>query len=572
MATTVIGIDLGTTNSALAVIRDGVPTLLPTSSGRILPSVVGVSPEGQLLVGTPARNQWVLAPQDTVRSVKRKMGSSETLEMAGKTYTPQEISAFILKDLKASAEAALGESITRAVITVPAYFNELQRQATIEAGEIAGLAVERIINEPTAAALAYGLGSEDELRVLVYDLGGGTFDVSVIELMGGVLDVRATAGDNQLGGDDFDVLLAERLAEAFVDEFELDPREHPRAWARLLRAAEEAKIALSDEPFTEVALEYLLEDAAGKPLHLRREVSRDEFENLIEGLLRRTLKFVDQALNDAELSAKEIDRVLLVGGSTRIPAVWEMLGSHLGQEPSGEIDPDAVVALGAAVQAGISAGEEVDAILVDVTPLSLGIETAHFGLSGLQPDRFTPLIRRNTTIPVHKSEAFSTIYPGQDTIHIKVYQGEDPVASRNTLLGEFKIEGLTPDRYDGLAEVTVNFSLDVSGILDVTVAEREGGKRVSRQLKASRQRLSPAEIARSRTKLQKASDDVALDETTASLLERAEAVLERPELEGELASALAGLMADIRQVAREGDEGKLQELSDRLVDTLIEAE
>ena len=573
MAAKTLGIDLGTTNSAMAVVEDGVPRLLETSSGRVLPSVVGVSGKGELLVGTPARNQWVVAPKDTIRSVKRSMGSNRRLQMGGRDYTPQEISAMILKDLKATGQEALGEAASRAVITVPAYFNELQRQATIEAGEIAGLAVERVINEPTVAALAYGLGSGAEGRFLVYDLGGGTFDVSVIEVMDGVVDVRATAGDNQLGGDDFDQLLADRLASEFLDKHVLDPRAYPQAWARLLRAAEDAKVTLSDAPFANVVLEYLLEDTSGKPLHFEREVSRDEFEELVESLLKRTLKFVDQALADAELRPGALDRILLVGGSTRIPAVWRHLSSHLGQEPSGEIDPDAVVALGAAVQAGIVAGEPVDAILVDVTPLSLGIETAHFGRTGrLQDDLFTPLIRRNTTIPVVKSEAFNTIYPGQDAIHIKVYQGEDPVASKNALLGEFMVEGLKPSRLDGITEVTVDFGLDVSGILDVTVAERGGRALAGAELKASRRRLSTEEIAKSRARLGQNGAEAELDEATAALLTRSADLLEGADLDSGTASALTGLMADIRAASGAGDEARLQALSDRLVDRLLDVE
>ncbi|MEJ5198389.1 MAG: Hsp70 family protein, partial [Anaerolineae bacterium] len=401
----IIGIDLGTTNSVLAVIQNGVPVLLPVKGGRLLPSVVGIAPNGEVLVGTAARNQWVVAPERTIRSIKRKMGKAETVTMAGKSYTPQEISAFILTAIREAAQEALGEDVRRAVITVPAYFNEKQRQATIEAGEIAGLIVERIINEPTASALAYGYGlaNDQHLKVLVYDLGGGTFDVSIIELHSGVVDVLATAGDNYLGGDDFDERLAAMIADEFEQEHHINLREHHQAWARLLRAAEEAKIELSSAPYAEVKLEYIAQDRKGHPLHIQREVTRHEFEDLIADLLGRTMELVRKALLDASLRPDEIDRVLLVGGSTRIPAVWELITSQMGQEPHIEIDPDAAVALGAAVQGGIIAGEEVDAILVDVTPYSLGIETAQIGYGGrIYTDRFTPLVRRNTTIPVEK--------------------------------------------------------------------------------------------------------------------------------------------------------------------------
>src|SRR5215831_13649006 len=468
----IIGIDLGTTNSVLGVVQDGRMRLVPIGEDRLLPSVVGLEPSAAVLVGNAARNQWVVAPDSTIRSIKRKMGSGESVSMAGTFYSPQQISALILRAIKRAAESALGQDVTRAVITVPAYFNEVQRQATMEAGAIAGLAVERIINEPTAAALAngYGQGEDAHLRVLVYDLGGGTFDVSLIELHSGVVDVLATAGDNHLGGDDFDERLANLVADEFAAQHAIDVRQDHQAWARLLRAAEEAKIALSAAPYATITLEYIAHDRRQRPLHIVRDVSRVEFVDLIDDLLQGTITCIDQALTDARLQPADIDRVLLVGGSTRIPAVWGLVSRRMGQAPHDEIDPDAVVALGAAVQAGIIAGEEIDAVLVDVTPLSLGIETVTIGVTGhLQEDRFVPLIHRNTTVPVNKSEVFSTLFPGQATIQVKVYQGEQPVASQNVLLGDFMVEDLQPNRPDGLADVVVNFALDVNGILDVTV-------------------------------------------------------------------------------------------------------
>lgn len=576
----IIGIDLGTTNSVLAVIQDGLPVLLPVNGERLLPSVVGIAPSGEVVVGTPARNQWVVAPERTVRSIKRKMGKAETVGMAGQTYTPQEISAFILKDMREAAQAVLGEDVRRAVITVPAYFDETQRQATLEAGEIAGLMVERIINEPTASALAYGYGlaGDQHLKVLVYDLGGGTFDVSIIELHSGVVDVLATAGDNLLGGDDFDERLAAMLADEFAEEHDIDLRQHHQAWARLLRAAEEAKIELSSAPFAEIKLEYILtRDRKGYPLHIQREVERPEFEELIADLLGRTITLVRKALEDAKLRPNDIERVLLVGGSTRIPAVWELIVAQMGQEPHIEIDPDAAVALGAAVQAGIIAGEEIDAILVDVTPYSLGIETAQVGYGGrLYADLFTPLVRRNTTVPVQKSQMFTTIVPGQEQIRINVYQGENPTASQNVLLGDFMIEGLKPNRADGLSEVTVNFQLDVNGILDVTVVERQSGKRVSEQLKASRQRLSPDDIARSQAKLTAAYAEMEADDTfdpgVAALLDRARKTLERPDLSAGLADDIAGAVANIRHAVAEEDDAQVEAYCDELIDLLMEVE
>jgi molecular chaperone DnaK len=581
----IIGIDLGTTNSVLGVVQDGRMRLVPIGEDRLLPSVVGIAPSGEVLVGNAARNQWVVAPDRTIRSIKRKMGSGESVSMAGTSYSPQEISALILRAIKCAAESALGQEVTRAVITVPAYFNEVQRQATMEAGAIAGLAVERIINEPTAAALAYGYGQGDDrhLRVLVYDLGGGTFDVSLIELHYGVVDVLATAGDNHLGGDDFDERLANLLADEFAEEHSIDLRQDHQAWARLLRAAEEAKIALSDQPYATVTLEYIAHDRRQRPLHLVREVSRVAFVELLDDLLERTMTCIDQVLSDARVQASDIDRVLLVGGSTRIPAVWELVSKHMEQSPHDEIDPDAVVALGAAVQAGIIAGEEIDAVLVDVTPLSLGLETVTIGVTGhLREDHFVPLIHRNTTVPVNKSEVFSTLFPGQSIIQVKVYQGEQPVASQNVLLGDFIVEDLQPNRPDGLADVVVNFALDVNGILDVTVIERATGRQVSERLKADRQRLSPEQIGASQEKLLLADSgfeeedeealDVELDPGTMALLERAYRALDDPDLDVVLAAQLRQAVANIRQAAANGDADDVQVLCDALIDVLFEAE
>lgn len=579
----IIGIDLGTTNSVLGVIGAGTPKLLPVQGAHLLPSVVGISLQGDVLVGTPARNQWVVAPDRTIRSIKRKMGKDERVTMAGNSYSPQEISAFILRTIKEAAEQELGHPVQRAVITVPAYFNETQRQATLEAGAIAGLTVERIINEPTAAALAYGYGVDPDqhLRVLVYDLGGGTFDVSVIELNFGVVDVLATAGDNLLGGDDFDERLADLLADEFFDEHAVDLHENHQAWARLLREAEEAKIRLSSAPYTTVRLEYIAQDNEGKVLHIEREVSRSEFIETIEDLLQRTISCIDQALSDANLKPADIDRVLLVGGSTRIPAVWDLVARRLQQNPHIEIDPDAAVALGAAVQAGIIAGEPIEAILVDVAPLSLGIETARMTMTGrLEIDQFVPLIRRNATIPVQKSEVFSTLFPGQDAIHIKVYQGENPIASENVLLGDFMVEGLKPNRSDGLADVTVDFRIDVNGILDVTVTDRGTGKQTAERLKADRRRLSPEQIAESQARLatlyDAERDDGArvpeFDAGAMALLERARAALEDPALDSDLATEIRETIDNITDAARADDEDEVQRLCDELIDLLFEAE
>lgn len=575
----ILGIDLGTTNSVLALTENGKPQLCRIDGDFLLPSVVGVSAEGEMLVGKPAYNQWVAAPERTVRSIKRRMGKEEAVEMAGQTYTPQEISALILRTIKEAAEERLGDAVTRAVITVPAYFNEVQRQATMEAGAIAGLDVERIINEPTAAALAYGYGLNDDehKRILVYDLGGGTFDVSVIELNYGVVDVMATAGDNYLGGDDFDERLAELIAEEFADQHGIDLHDNQRAWNRLLRAAEEAKITLSGEPRASINLEYIDTDPTGNPLHIKREVDRREFIERIQDLLDSTIDCIDRALRDAQLEVSDVDRILMVGGSTRIPAVSSLVSTHMGQDPHDEIDPDAAVALGAAVQAGIIAGEEIDAILVDVTPLSLGVETATFNLAGhLQSDLFVPLIRRNTTIPVQKSELFTTMHPAQDKVQIKVFQGESQRASDNVLLGEFMFEGLEPslNRDDGLPDVHVNFKLDINGILDVTVTDRATGNQVSEQMKASRQRLSPDEIAASQSKLneQARKSDLVMDPGIKALLDRAEKVLDATDVDAKIQDEITAIVSQISQSFDRGEHEQAEELCDDLIDLLIEVE
>ncbi|HFD39589.1 MAG TPA: hypothetical protein ENJ31_07055, partial [Anaerolineae bacterium] len=472
---TIIGIDLGTTFSAVSVVQDGKPTILPNKQERIIPSVVGLSPQGEWLVGTPALNQWVLAPEATVRSIKRDMGTERTVSLGKHTFTPQEISAFILRELKRVAEVNLKQTVRRAVITVPAYFSDAARQATKDAGQIAGLEVMRIINEPTAAALAYGLDREGDQVVLVYDLGGGTFDVSLVELVGGVVEVRASHGNTRLGGDDFDALLAEHLRRAFEKRHKVDLRNDRKAMARLTRAAERAKIELSSRPFTWVREEYLAEKG-GKPLHLEVEVSRSEFEAMIADLLGATRTSIQQALTDAKMTVKDLDKVLLVGGSTYIPAVWELVADATGLEPRQEVHPSEAVALGAGVQAAIIAGQPIEAILVDVTPHSLGIEVAELTWRGWAYDRYSILIHRNTTIPVTKEEVYSTLRPDQDKVELKIYQGEEPIASKNTLLGEFTFSGLKPEREGELARVQVQFNLDVNGILHVKAYDRGSGQ------------------------------------------------------------------------------------------------
>jgi molecular chaperone DnaK len=568
---TIIGIDLGTTFSAASVVKGRRPVILPNRQERIMPSVVGLSPKGEWLVGTPALNQWVLAPEATVRSIKRDMGTDRTVALGKHTFTPQEISAFILRELKRVAEVHLGHEVKQAVITVPAYFTDAARQATKDAGQIAGLEVKRIINEPTAAALAYGLDREEDQVVLVYDLGGGTFDVSLVEMVSGVVEVRASHGNTRLGGDDFDDLLAEHLRQAFEKQHGVDLRHDRKAMARLNRAAEKVKIELSTHPFAWAREEYLA-DKRGKPLHLEVEVSRREFEGLIDDLLGATRTSIQQALTDAKMAVKDLDKVLLVGGSTYIPAVWELVADATGLDPRQEVHPSEAVALGAGVQAAIIAGQPIEAILVDVTPHSLGIEVAEMTWRGWVDDRYSVLIHRNTTIPATREEVYSTLYPDQDTIHFQVYQGEQPIASKNTLLGEFKFTGLKAEREGELAKVTVQFNLDVNGMLQVKTHDRGSRRQTGITVTAMKERLSQDQISQAQKRLAEAVPTLALDEAGQALVDRARKLLADAELEPESAQDLVEALAMIDESRRLGDEPEMQSWLEELADLLYELE
>ena len=474
-----VGIDLGTTNSLVAILENGVPRILERNGERLIPSVVGLSDDGEIMVGQAALNQYVLAPERTIRSIKRKMGSTEKVQLGDKSYLPEEISAFILTYLKKMAEELLGEPVTEAVITVPAYFNDLQRQATKRAGELAGLNVIRIINEPTAAALAYGIDRQEDQYLLVYDLGGGTFDVSVIEQQGEILEVRASNGNVNLGGDDFDEKLLEHLLLHLANDHRYDFKADRKAMARLSRAAERAKVALSNAPYAQATEEFLAR-YDGNIAHLNLEVNRDEFEDLIADQLDSTCDLIDKALTDAELKAEQLKRVLLVGGSSRIPLVRELLEEHLGLEPSMEVNPDEAVALGAAVQAGIIKGDPIAAMLIDVAPHSLGIEVAELFMTNMVPGRFAPLIHRNTTIPTTKSERFFTITPAQDTVEVKVFQGEKMLCAENTSLGSFQFTDIPPSEDpERPREIIVQFSYNLDGILEVSAFDRHGKRKES---------------------------------------------------------------------------------------------
>ncbi|MBW3598639.1 MAG: Hsp70 family protein [Planctomycetes bacterium] len=562
----ILGIDLGTTNSVVAVIRNGEPVVLGEGEDRLLPSVVGLGPDGALLVGAPARNQGVLAPDRTVRSIKRKIGQETKIQLGDQQYTPQEISAMILRTLRQRAEKHLHLPVRKAVITVPAFFDENQRQATREGGELAGLEVMRIINEPTAASLTYDPTPDRQERILVYDLGGGTFDVSIVSLEEGVVEVLASHGDTHLGGDDFDQLLLDHLCDEFAREHRLDPRDSLAARSRLLRAAEDAKKQLSFEPFVTLQEEFLLE-SNGKPLHLQREIARREYEELIEPLILKTLRCVDDVLDDAHVAANQLDKVVLVGGASRTPLVHRLLQEQLGQPLHFEVDPDLCVAMGAAIQGGLIAGMDVGRVLVDITPHTLGIQ-AIAELQGLPSvNAFSPVIERNTPLPATRTQVYHTSYDGQEAAEINVFQGEDPDVRHNQQIGRLMLEGLA-DAPMG-KEILVRFRLDLDGLLHVTAAERATGLEQQARIENAMSRFREEEQAAARQRLAMAFGHVDEVEAEAEHAEAASQSAGEP-LPDELRQAVhqaQALIARAEQLSaadQEADDDEMGELVNAL--------
>ena len=495
MADNIVGIDLGTTNSEVAALVNGKVEVLAADGEQIMPSYVGLSPEGQLLVGTPARNQYILYPERTVKSIKRLMGSDQRVVLGEQTYSPAEISALILRALKTRAEAALAAPVTRAVITVPAYFSDAQRQATRDAGEIAGLEVVRILNEPTAAALAYGADRQEDRTVLVYDLGGGTFDVSLVQVHGEITEVLASHGNTHLGGDDFDQLLLDFVHERFRAMGGPDLRADRRAMSRLLHAVEEAKKRLSFEPYAQIREEHLAE-RAGVPVHLDLEVSREEYEDLIRHLIEGTLDSVHQALADAGKRPDQVDDILLVGGATRTPLISRLLEEKTGLVPRQDLHPDLCVALGAGVLAARLAGHDVDRVLVDISPYSFG--PSHLGFRHGVPYEhcYHPIIARNTPLPVSRTDSYFTVVDNQEAWRVSIYQGDDPDALNNILVGQFLIEGLS--RVAAGNEILCRMDLDLDGILRVTATEKRTGLAKHITIEGATTALSEEEIAQAR--------------------------------------------------------------------------
>jgi molecular chaperone DnaK (HSP70) len=571
----IIGIDLGTTNSEVALVKDGKVEVLEIKKGtRQLPSYIGFDNQGDLLIGEAARNQYLIFPERTIKSVKRHMGEDTQLLLADKQYTPQELSAMILRHLKQVAEKQTGQTIRRAVITVPAFFSDAQRQATRDAGEIAGLTVERIINEPTAAALAYEVDSPRARTILVYDLGGGTFDVSVVKIERDVVEVLSSHGDNQLGGDDFDEKIIAHILQHLEKETDLDVTTDARAMSRITRAAEEAKIALSTQPYYTIEEEHLLEKQ-GSPVHLSLELAREEYEEMIAPFIDQTMQAVHTALDGAGLRVADMDEILLVGGSTKTPVVRNRLEQDLGLQVRLDVDPDLCVASGAAIQAGMIAGETVSAVLVDVTPYTFGTSALGELNGSFYPECFIPIIKKNTPIPVTRSESFFATHDGQNKVKVSVYQGENEDALENKAMGDFMIEGLKNVK-EGDAIIST-FSLDINGILHVTGMEKKTGKKESLRIDNAISRFQEEELEQAKQHIDtlfsdEDSSDSSSDQVAATqvpdpaLLEKARNL--RDSLEGDDKEDIDEVIEDLEQAITANDASKIQQASEELTDLI----
>jgi molecular chaperone DnaK len=570
----IVGIDLGTTNSEIAVIRDGKPEIISVDGEPIMPSCVGIDPGGNILVGRTAKNQMVAAPEATILSIKRKMGENTRISLADRSFSPEEISAMILTQLKSAAETHLGEAVTEAVITVPAYFDDAQRKATRSAGELAGLKVRRIINEPTAAALAYDHDLGTDQTVLVYDLGGGTFDASLVVVQNGVVEVKASHGNTHLGGDDFDRLLMDHADDLFFEQHGVRLKTDLKAANRLWAAVEKAKRELSDAPYARIREEFILND-----LHLDLEIARTDYEEMIRPLLDKTMDSVHRCFKDAAILPGAVDKVILVGGSSRTPLVSERVGNAIRTETHQEIDPDLIVAMGAAIQAGVVNGQKTHSILVDITPYTFGTGAVGMLDGQMREDIFVPLIRRGTALPAKKGDAFATMFDGQKAVDVRIFQGEAPLAEDNIFIGNFLVEGLS-DRPAG-NEIVLTLALDLDGLLEVTAVEKRTGlsKTVTMEtdngkapldLNAARENLSAALGQAPPTTAdatQTADDKQTLINVAKDLRKRAGVLLDS--IDPTDAQELRSLLADSQKAVSDGDTDKLAQLNESLSDMLF---